>query len=108
MVAHWTKSMRPTIIHFPAFDGDMAGRSGCGCRGDSGCGCKGRYFGRRCCGNGIVGAMKSGIVGGEAANAFFIAELELGLEQRDGPIFSWTKAPLFGGGRQQPCLFNHG
>ena len=54
--------------------------------------------------SGIVGAMEASIASGEAANALVIGELELGLEQRDGPFFGWTEAPLLCGACQQACF----
>ena len=99
VVAHRAEPVRPTIIHLATFDAAMArGRwcVGCGDRCDSGRG-NGRHGGwDRWGADGVVGAMEPRITGGETANAFLVAEDELGLEQCESPFREGADAKLLG------------
>ena len=55
--------MRPAIVHFAAVNGDVHRKGGGGRRWRS-------YVDR------LVGAMKTGVTGGEFANALLVAEFE--------------------------------
>jgi hypothetical protein len=102
----------PAIVHFAAFDGDMASRRWCrGGRSDGGGGgnSKGwRANGESRSANGSVGAVKTGIASGEAPEAFLVAELQLGLEQGHGPFQNRAQTKFLRSGREKTCFFNHG
>jgi hypothetical protein len=52
--------------------------------------------------------MKTCVASGEPANAFFIAELELGFEQGNCPFADWAEAKLFSRRGEETGLFKHG
>ncbi len=62
-----------------------------------------RRRGRDC----TVCTMKASIAGCAAANAFFVAKYELRFEECNGPFIGGTKTKFFGGGCEEPGLFDH-
>ena len=51
--------------------------------------------------------MKPRIAGGEAPNTFLVAELELGLEERECPFVKWTEAKFFRRCSEQTRFLDH-
>ncbi len=107
MIAVLAEAVCPAIVHFAAFDGDMASRRLCReGRSDGGGGnSEGwRANGERRSLNGSVGAVKAGIASGEAPEAFLVAELKLGLEQGHGPFRNRAQTKFLCSGREETCF----
>ena len=95
--------MCPTIVHFPAVDRNVnGGRGGNDRWGDN------SNSSERRCPSSLMSAMITGRTGSQLAEAFLVAEFEVGLEHFERPCCDGAEPKLFCGGGKEASFLDHG